>query len=130
MLIYEELSNKIIRAYYNVLNVLGKGLAEKVYENALCIEFDEMNIPYERQKPLVVTYKGREVGNYIADIFVDDKIIIEMKAVSTILPEHSAQTLNYVNLTHSKIGYILNFGQKEGRGFRRLIGVAAQVNEE
>ena len=130
MLIYEDLSNKIIKAYYNVLKILGKGLAEKVYENALCVEFDEMNIAYERQKSLPVTYKGHPVGDYIADIFVEGKIIIELKAVPAIVPEHLAQTLNYVNLTHSKIGYILNFGQKEGHGFRRLLGIAAQEDEE
>lgn len=130
MLVYEELSNQIIKAYYNVLKVLGKGLAEKVYENALCIEFDEMGIKYERQKPLAVSYKGQDVGDYIADLFVEGLIILELKAVSAIVPEHVAQTLNYVNLTHSKIGYILNFGQKEGRGFRRLLGVAAQDGED
>ena len=126
MLIYEELSNKIVKAYFNVLRVLGKGLAEKVYENALCIELEEMNIPFVRQMPLAVEYKGKNVGNYVADIFVDDKIIIEIKAVSAITSEHVAQTLNYVNLTHSKIGYILNFGQQEGRGFRRVLGLSAQ----
>ena len=125
MLIYEELSNNIVDAYFNVLRVLGKGLAEKVYENALCIELEEMNIPFVRQMPLAVEYKGKNVGNYIADIFVDNKIIIELKAVSAITPEHVAQTLNYINLTHSKVGYILNFGQLEGRGFRRILGLAA-----
>ncbi len=130
MLIYQELSNKILKAYNNVLNTLGKGLAEKVYENALCIEFDEMGIPYERQKPLVVEYKGHVVGNYVADFFVDDKIIVELKAVSAITREHIAQTLNYVNLTHSKLGYILNFSQQEGRGFLRLLGQAAKGNEQ
>ena len=102
-----------------------EGLAEKVYENALCIELEEMNIPFVRQMPLAVEYKGKNVGNYVADIFVDDKIIIELKAVSAITPEHVAQTLNYINLTHSKVGYILNFGQLEGRGFRRILGLAA-----
>ena len=82
MLIYEELSNKILKAYNNVQNVLGKGLAEKVYEKALCI----------------------------------------------ITPEHIAQTLNYINLTHSQLGYILNFSQQEGRGFQRLLGLAARKN--
>ena len=125
MLIYEELSNSILKAYNNVLNCLGKGLAEKVYENALCIEFDEMGITYERQKPLRVDYKGHNIGNYIADLYVDDKVIIELKAVSSITPEHVAQTLNYINLTQSKLGYILNFGQLQGCGFKRLLGVAA-----
>lgn len=126
MLIYEELSNNILKAYNNVQNALGKGLAEKVYENALCIEFDDMGIIYERQKPLKVEYKGHVVGNYVADLFVEDKIIIELKAVSAITQEHVAQTLNYVNLTHSKLGYILNFSQQQGRGFQRLLGIAAQ----
>ena len=130
MLIYEELTGKILKAYYNVLNGLGKGLAEKLYENALCIELELMGIPYERQKPLEVYYKGQLVGNYVVDIFVDGKVILELKAVSAILPEHVAQTLNYINITHSKIGYILNFCQHEGRGFRRLLGIAAHSGEE
>ena len=81
MLIYEELSRKVINAYYNVQRILGKGLAEKVYENALCIELEEMGIPYVRQKELSVEYKGHNIGNYIADIVVDEKIILELKAV-------------------------------------------------
>ena len=129
MLIYEELSNKIIKAYYNVEKVLGKGLAEKVYENALCIELEEMGIPYVRQKELPVEYKGHNIGNYIADLMVDDKIILELKAVNAITPEHVAQTLNYVNLTHSKVGYILNFSQQEGLGFKRLLGLSARDEE-
>lgn len=130
MLIYEDLSNKKVKAYYNVLNGLGKGLAEKVYENALCIEFEEMDIPYVQQMPLSVEYKGHNVGNYVADFFVDDKIIVELKAVTAISQEHIAQTLNYINLTHSKVGYILNFSQLEGRGFQRLLGIAARAADQ
>lgn len=126
MLLYEDLSNRIIKAYFNVLNVLGKGLAEKVYENALCIEFEEMGIPYVRQLPLPVEYKGHNIGNYVADIYVDDKIILELKAVTAINDEHIAQTINYINLTRSKVGYILNFGQQEGCGYKRLLGLAAR----
>ena len=129
MLIYEELSNKVINAYYNVQRILGKGLAEKVYENALCIELEEMGIPYVRQKELPVEYKGHNIGNYIADIVVDEKIILELKAVNAITQEHVAQTLNYINLTHSKIGYILNFSQQEGLGFKRLLGLSARSEE-
>ena len=129
MLIYQELSNKIIKAYYYVEKVLGKGLAENVYENALCIELEEMGVPYVRQKELPVEYKGHNIGNYIADIMVDDKIILELKAVNAITQEHVAQTLNYVNLTHSKVGYILNFSQQEGLGFKRLLGLSARDEE-
>ena len=129
MLIYEELSRKVINAYYNVQRILGKGLAEKVYENALCIELEEMGIPYVRQKELSVEYKGYNIGNYIADIVVDEKIILELKAVNAITQEHVAQTLNYINLTHSKVGYILNFSQQEGLGFKRLLGLSARSEE-
>lgn len=129
MLIYEELSRKVINAYYNVQRILGKGLAEKVYENALCIELEEMGIPYVRQKELSVEYKGHNIGNYIADIVVDEKIILELKAVNAITQEHVAQTLNYINLTHSKVGYILNFSQQEGLGFKRLLGLSARSEE-
>lgn len=129
MLIYEELSRKVINAYYNVQRILGKGLAEKVYENALCIELEEMGIPYVRQKELPVDYKGHNIGNYIADIVVDEKIILELKAVNAITQEHVAQTLNYINLTHSKVGYILNFSQQEGLGFKRLLGLSARSEE-
>jgi GxxExxY protein len=129
MLIYEELSKKVINAYYNVQRILGKGLAEKVYENALCIELEEMGIPYVRQKELPVEYKGHNIGNYIADIVVDEKIILELKAVNAITQEHVAQTLNYINLTHSKVGYILNFSQQEGLGFKRLLGLSARSEE-
>ena len=129
MLIYEELSKKVINAYYNVQRILGKGLAEKVYENALCIELEEMGIPYVRQKELPVEYKGHNIGNYIADIVVDEKIVLELKAVNAITQEHVAQTLNYINLTHSKVGYILNFSQQEGLGFKRLLGLSARSEE-
>ena len=129
MLIYEDLSKKVINAYYNVQRILGKGLAEKVYENALCIELEEMGIPYVRQKELPVEYKGHNIGNYIADIVVDEKIVLELKAVNAITQEHVAQTLNYINLTHSKVGYILNFSQQEGLGFKRLLGLSARSEE-
>jgi len=130
MLLYEALTSRLLEAYFNVVKILGKGLAEKVYENALCIELEELGIPFERQKPLSVAYKGHVVGEYIADLYVDGKIIVELKAVSAITDEHVAQALNYINLTHSKVGYILNFCQKEGRGFRRLLGIAAQNQEQ
>ncbi|MCR4603045.1 MAG: GxxExxY protein [Prevotella sp.] len=129
MLIYEELSDKLICAFNRVQNCLGKGLAEKVYENAFSIELDELGVPYERQKPLSVEYKGHVVGGYVADFYIDDKIIVELKAVAAITKEHIAQTLNYINLTHSKVGYILNFSQEQGRGFQRLLGQAARITD-
>jgi len=114
MLLYEDLTSKILEAYFNVQKALGKGLAEKVYESALCIELEEMGIPFERQKPLSVFYKGHNVGDFFADLYIDNKIIVELKSASAITNEHIAQTLNYINLTHCKVGYILNFSQQEG----------------
>ncbi|MBQ6767626.1 MAG: GxxExxY protein [Prevotella sp.] len=117
-MLYQELSSKILKAYFEVLKNLGTGFLESVYENALCIEFDELNIPYVRQKHLCLVYKGRNIGDFIADIVVDDKIILELKAVSKLVPAHSAQLINYLTLTQCKVGLLLNFG--EGRDYKRV----------
>ena len=119
MLFYEELSNQILEAYFNVLKHLTTGLLETVYENALSIEFDEMGIPYERQKHLNVHYKGRIIGEFIPDIVVDNKIILELKSIPNLTPANSAQLINYLNITQFKVGYLLNFG--EGRDYKRII---------
>ena len=115
---YEELSGKILNAYFNVLKILGTGYLESVYENAMCIELDELGIPYVRQKQLSVVYKGRLIGEFVADMVVDDKIILELKAVSKLVPAHSAQLINYLTITKLKVGLLLNFG--EGRDYKRL----------
>ena len=115
---YEELSGKILNAYFNVLKILGTGYLDSVYENAMCIELDELGIPYVRQKQLSVVYKGRLIGEFVADIVVDDKIILELKAVSKLVPAHSAQLINYLTITKLKVGLLLNFG--EGRDYKRV----------
>ena len=93
-MLYEELSGNILKAYFTVLKNLGTGYLESVYEGALCIELDELGIPYVRQKHLNVTYKGHSIGEFVADIVVDEKIILELKAVSKLVPAHSAQLIN------------------------------------
>ena len=115
---YEELSGKILNAYFNVLKILGTGYLESVYENAMCIELDELGIPYVRQKHLNVIYKERLIGEFVADIVVDDKIILELKSVSKLVPANSAQLINYLTITKLKVGLLLNFG--EGRDFKRV----------
>lgn len=119
MLVYEELSKKILEAYFNVFKNLTTGLLESVYENALCIEFDEMNVPYERQKHLSIYYKGRNIGDFIPDIVVDNKIILELKSIPELTSANTAQLINYLNITQFKVGYLLNFG--EGRDYKRII---------
>ena len=119
MLLYEELSNKVLQAYFNVLKHLTTGLLESVYENALCMEFDEMGIPYERQKHLDVFYKGKIVGEFVPDVVVDNKIILELKSIPKLTPANSAQMINYLSITQFKVGYLLNFG--EGRDYKRFL---------
>ena len=117
-MMYEELSGKILNAYFNVLKILGTGYLESVYENAMCIELDELGIPYVRQKHLNVIYKERLIGEFVADIVVDDKIILELKSVSKLVPAHSAQLINYLTITKLKVGLLLIFG--EGRDYKRV----------
>ena len=112
MLLYEDLSNKIIRAYYNILDNLGEGFLEKVYENAMCIELEEMGIPFEQQKAMSVAYKGHIIGDYVADIVVDNKIILELKSIPCLTTKNTAQIINYLAITGLKVGYLLNFGDK------------------
>jgi GxxExxY protein len=119
MLIYQELSNKILEAYFNVLKHLTTGLLESVYENALCIELDEMGIPFERQKHLSVYYKGRVIGEFVPDIVVDNKIILELKSIPELTSANAAQLINYLIITQFKVGYLLNFGK--GRDYKRII---------
>ena len=101
-MLYEELSGKVLKAYFNVLRNLGTGYLESVYERALCIELDELGVPYVRQKHLSVIYKGQNIGEFVADIVVDDKIVLELKAVSKLVPAHSAQLINYLTITGCK----------------------------
>lgn len=109
----------VLKAFFNTMRNLGPGFLESVYENALCIEFDELGVPYERQKLLEIEYKGHLIGTFKPDIIVDNKIIVEIKAVKEIVPAYEAQVYNYLAITGLDIGYILNCG--EGRDYKRLI---------
>ena len=94
-ILYKELSYAIVGAAMEVHRVLGPGFLEAVYEEALCIEFSTRDIPFARQKRLHVSYKGQIVGDYVADLVVDEKVIVELKAVDKIAPIHEAQLLTY-----------------------------------
>jgi len=116
---YKEITDKILNAFYTVYNELGYGFLEKVYENAMFIELTQNKLNCFRQKPIRVYYKNKIVGEYFADLVVEDKIIIELKAAETILKEHEHQLLNYLRSTEMNIGLLLNFGKKPE--FRRKI---------
>ena len=110
-LLEQSLSNAIIRAFYNVYNKLGYGFLEKVYENALCIELANMDLKCEQQKPIKVYYEGTVVGNYVADVVVEDRIILELKAAEAICEQHEYQLINYLKATDIEVGLLLNFGK-------------------
>ena len=113
MFLYKELTDKILRACYNVHNGLGCGFFEKVYQEALAIELTEMGIPFEREKHLPRTYHGKVLDcDYIADFVVEGKVILELKAVTEMNTLFEAQLINYMKATHIKVGYLINFGQE------------------
>jgi GxxExxY protein len=111
-MIHQEITEQILSSFYKVYNTLGYGFLEKVYENALTLELREKNLDVEQQYNLKVFYKDQEVGSYFADLIVDQKIVIELKAAESICPEHKCQLINYLKATQIEIGLLLNFGKK------------------
>ena len=111
-LIHSDITGKIIKAFYKVYNTLGYGFLEKVYENALIIELLEMGLKVEQQKPINVYYNGTLIGEYFADLIVEDCVIIELKANESISEANVTQLLNYLKATKIEVGLLLNFGQK------------------
>ena len=109
---YSEMTNKIINCFYKVYNILGYGFLEKVYENALKMELENNGFSVEAQKPIKVLYLEKIVGEYFADLVVDNKIIIELKANEVLIPENEAQLVNYLKATEFEVGLLLNFGKK------------------
>jgi len=109
MLEDEELTFKIRGCIFEVFRVLGAGFLEKVYEKALLIELEKQGLKCKSQHALTVSYKGLVVGEYLADIFIEDRIVVELKAVNKILSVHEAQLLNYLKATNMKVGLLVNF---------------------
>lgn len=110
--LHQNLTEKIIRAFYHVYNSLGFGFLEKVYENSMMIELQSMDLRCEKQKQLDVYYRNLKVGEYFADIIVEGRVIIELKAAEALVPEHQAQLLNYLKATEIEVGLLLNFGKE------------------
>ena len=111
-MLYRELSYEVMAAVFEVHNTLGPGFLEKVYENALMVEFGLRGIPAEAQKPLVVRFKGVGVGDFNADIVINGKMILELKAVEAFSKAYEAQVLNYLKGTGFKLGVLINFGKE------------------
>ena len=117
--LYGDLTEQIIKAFYQVYNTLGYGFLEKVYENALLVELAEMGLYVEQQKKVDVYYKDNNVGYYLSDLIVDSKLIVEIKAAEAICLEHECQLINYLKASDKEIGILLNFGKSPS--FKRKI---------
>jgi len=107
---HKELTEAIIKIFYKVYNTLGYGFLEKIYENAMMIEFRKANIPAVSQFPIEVIYEGEVVGEHAIDILIDNKVIVELKAGKSLTSVHHAQLLNYLKATDIEVGLLLNFG--------------------
>jgi GxxExxY protein len=116
----EQLTEKIIGCAYNVYNVLGHGFLEKVYENSLRIELELQGLLVEQQIPITVHYKNEIVGDYCADLLVENKVLVELKAVHCLLKEHEVQLVNYLKATGINIGLLINFSSSSVQIKRRL----------
>jgi GxxExxY protein len=106
----DRLTHTVIGCAYKVHNVLGPGFLEKIYENALKIELEKINIEARQQHELCVLYEGHRVGTYYPDLWLDGQLIIEIKAVYNLAIQHEAQLVHYLTATHVDNGLLINFG--------------------
>jgi len=116
----EELTEKIIGCAYRAYNMMGYGFLESVYEKCLMIELKKADLRAERQKPISVEYEEQIVGEFIADIIVEESVILELKSIKQIVRAHEVQLVNYLVATGIDIGLILNFGEQKVEVRRKL----------
>ena len=116
----KRLSEQVIGCAQNVCRELGTGFLEVVYEKALALELEETGILFERQRQLDIHYKGQLIGQYMADLVVENKLIIELKAVPAFNERHKAQVLHYLRATGLNVGLLLNFGMPR-LGIQRIV---------
>lgn len=111
-MLHGQITEVILKAFYKVYNTLGYGFLEKVYENSMRVELLNMDVNVKQQKNIKVYYEAEQVGDYFADLIVNDLVIVELKAAEDICEEHEAQLLNYLKATDIEVGLLLNFGTK------------------
>ena len=107
---HAELTRSIIGCAFEVINELGSGFLESVYEQAMMVALADAGLSVESQQPIQVRFRERPVGNFYADLFVEEKVIVELKAVQALTPAHQAQIINYLNATGIAVGLLINFG--------------------
>ena len=109
---YQQLTKQIIGSFYSTYNELGYGFREKVYENALSIELTTAGLRDTQQHPIKVYFRGQEIGEYYADLLVEEQVLVEIKANKILVADNEAQLLNYLKATHIEVGLLFNFGAK------------------
>jgi len=127
-LLHKDLTDAILKVFYDVYNELGYGFLEKVYQNAMMIELKLRGFDAVAQKPVKVYYKEYNVGDYFADIVVEDLVILELKATDVIVEDFEWQLVNYLRGTDKEVGLLLNFGEKPE--FRRKVFMNSRKNME
>jgi GxxExxY protein len=120
-LLHEQLTAAVLAACFEVLNELGAGFLESVYEKALLLALRQRGVDARSQVPLQVSFRGEVVGSFTADILVAGKVIVELKAVKALTAEHQAQTINYLKATGIGVALLVNFGNPRLE-YRRLYG--------
>ena len=116
-----ELTEKIIGCAYRVYNAMGAGFLEGVYEKCLAIEFEKVGLTTEFQKPIDVFYDSQNVGSFVADIFIEREVIVELKAVRNLVVAHEVQLVNYLAATKIPVGLLINFGETKVEVKRKVL---------
>ncbi len=107
---HENITKEIIGCAFEVINELGVGFLESVYEKSMLIALQELGLPTQSQQQIKVFFRDKVVGEFYADLLVDEKVLVELKTVKKILPQHEAQVINYLNATGISVGLLINFG--------------------
>ncbi len=110
---YQNITEQIIKCAYKVYNTLGFGYLESVYEKSIIIELKKTGLDVESQNPITVRYDNEIVGSFIADLFVDKKVIVELKSIKTLTKAHEVQLVNYLTATGIDVGLLINFGESK-----------------
>jgi len=120
-MLFEEVTEKIIGAAFNVYNQMGFGYLEKVYENCMLIELSKIDdFDIKHQYPIKVEYDGEDVGDFVVDLLINDSIIVELKSVCHLLPIHEVQLVNYLKATGLELGLLINFGEQKAEVRRKV----------
>lgn len=119
-MLYEDITERILAASFAVMDELGHGFLESVYERALIVALRSEELQVQQQVPITVVFRGQSVGEFYADLLVENKVLVELKTVRMLAPEHQAQVINYLRATGIEVGLLINFGSPK-MDYHRLV---------